>query len=354
MDTESRQSTHAVAPPTPDGDGAGTDDVYRRLWTEGHRFQLSQALRLLERAFPDAPAIGETTDYLDPPIRLRPSVDLVFPATDLKRVARREDRPAEIEVVSTFFGLYGIDSPLPYRFYEHLAHDTSDTRPFRDFLDIFNHRLYAFFYRAWKKYRPWLHYRTGGQDRHSQRMIALAGLGTPDALETTGALENVAPSPMRLAAQAGTLGPRVRNADGLEALLRALLDGVEEVEVIENVPRWVDIPSPGGLGDGGLQLGDNATVGEQVYDRSGKFRIRLGPLSIDQYRSFLPGGDRADALHELVRLYAPDYLAYDVQLQVPSTDLPPSEVGSDESQLGYTTSLGTPRQPVMSRIVDYE
>jgi type VI secretion system protein ImpH len=353
MDTESRRPTHAVTAPAPDAGGAAPDDVYRRLWREGHRFQFRQALRLLERAFPEAPPIGETADYLDPPIRLRPSVDLVFPATDLKRVARPDERPEAVEVVSTFLGLYGIDSPLPYRFYEHLAHGTSDTIPFRDFLDIFNHRLYAFFYRAWKKYRPWLHYRAGGRDRHSRRMVALAGLGTPGAMETTGALEAVAASRMRLAAQAGTLGPRVRNADGLEALLRAFLEDVE-VEVIENVPRWVDIPSPGGLGDGGVQLGENATVGEQIYDRAGKFRIRLGPLSLDQYRSFLPGGDRAEALHELVRLYAPDYLAYDVQLHVPSADLPTLEIGGDESRLGYTTSLGTPRQPLMSRIVEYE
>lgn len=354
MDTKSRRSPHVVAPPgfssashAGDGDGRPAHNVYHRLWREGHRFQFSQALRLLERAFPDAPPIGETTDYLDPPIRLRPSVDLVFPPTDLKRVARRDGRPEDVEVVMTFLGLYGIDSPLPYRFYEHLAHDTSDTIPFRDFLDIFNHRLYAFFYRAWKKYRPWLHYRAGGHDRHSRRVVSLAGLGTPNALET------VSRSPMRLAAQAGTLGPRVRNAKGLEALLQAFLDDIE-VEVIENVPRWVDIPSPSGLGDGGLQLGKNATVGRQIYDRAGKFRVRLGPLSLEKYRSFLPGGDRADMLHELVRLYAPDHLAYDVQLQVPVNELPPPEVGSDASQLGYTTSLGSPEQTLLSRIVDYE
>jgi type VI secretion system protein ImpH len=157
---------------------------------------------------------------------------------------------------------------------------------------------------------------------------------------------------MRLAAQAGTLGARVRNADGLEALLTAFLGGVE-VTVEENVPRWVDIPSRSGLGDGGLELGRNATIGEAVYDRSSKFRIRLGPMGMDEYRPLLPGGSGAATLQRLVALYAPDHLDYDVELQIPAEELPATQLGAEGSQLGHTTSLGTPTESVVSRVIDY-
>lgn len=352
MDTESRNPSKSVkvvgekretSPPDPDLFERG---VYRRLLDEGHRFQFSQAVRLLELLFPDAPAPGETTNVTDPPIHLRPSVDLVFPPTDVKRVDQTDDDPRGIHVVVTFLGLYGIDAPLPYHFYDHLAKDTKQTAPHRDFLDIFNHRLYAFFYRAWKKYRPHLHYRTGGRDRHSRRFISLAGVGTPNALDDASL------SPMRLAAQAGVLAPRSRNAAGLEALIRAFFDGVE-VEVLENVPRWVPIPSRSSLGDEGFRLGEAATVGERVYDRSGKFRLQLGPMTLEQYLALLPGGEDVPKLRDLVRLYTPDSLAYDVELRIRSEDLPTTQVGDSGNQLGFTTSAGPPQEPVISRVVDY-
>lgn len=351
MDTETRKPSKFVEgieearAPSPAFDPSESG-VHRRLLDGGHRFRFSQAVRLLELMFPDAPAPGETTSVTDPPIHLRPSVDLAFPPTDVKRVDQADDDPRGIHVVVTFLGLYGIDSPLPYHFYDHLAKKTEETASHRDFLDIFNHRLYAFFYRAWKKYRPHLHYRPGGRDQHSRRFVSLAGVGTPHALD------DVSLSPMRLAAQAGGLAPQTRNAAGLEALIGAFFDGIE-VEVIENVPRWVPIPSPSGLGDGDFRLGEAATIGERVYDRSGKFRLRLGPMPIQQYLALLPGGEDVPTLRELVRLYTPDFLAYDVELRIRSEDLPTTQLGESGSQLGFTTSAGPPREPVISRIVDY-
>lgn len=321
--------------------------VYRRLLEEGHRFQFSQVVRLLELVFPEAPAPGETTDFADVPIHFRPSVELVFPATDVKRVEWSGNDRERVQVVITFLGLYGIDSPLPYYFYEHLAQeDPVEAAPHRDFLDIFNQRLYAFFYRAWKKYRPGLHYRSAGRDRHSQRFVSLAGLGTPHAVD------DVSLSPMRLAAQAAVLAPQARNAVGLEALVAAFFDGIE-VEVVENVPRWVPIPSRGGLGDGDFRLGAQATIGEQIYDRTGKFRVRLGPMGVEQYLALLPGGEDVPVLHRLVRLHVPDYLEFDVELHIRSEDLPTTRLGKSGSRLGYTTSAGQPRTPVTSRIVEY-
>ncbi len=350
MDTKSRQSTNAVTQAEAEEDPPASwfqGRVYRRLLAEGYRFQFSQVMRLLEHAFPDAPALGETTDYADPPIRLRPSTDMVFPPTDVKRVDRVEESPEQVQVVSAFMGLYGIDSPLPDPFHERLSTGARGTAPQRDFLDFFNHRFYAFFYRAWKKYRPELHYQRGGQDRHSKRFVSLAGLGTPKALD------DVPVEPMDLAAQAATLGPRVRNANGLESLISTFLDDVE-VEVIENVPRWVPIPSRPELGDDDFALGTNAAVGEKIYDRSSKFRIRLGPMDVDLYEALLPGGEAVEWMDTLVRLYAPDYLEYDLELQVYSDDMPPTKLGDEKSKLGLMTSLGTPQESITSQVVEYE
>ena len=348
MDTEPRCSTKSVRLPegAPGSSTADTENrLYHRLLEDGHRFQFSQALRLSEFLFPDGPAPGETPTYGNVPVRIRPSVDLVFPATDVKRIQKLESD--QVAVVATFMGLYGIDSPLPYYFYEQLATGAAETIPHRDFLDIFNHRLYAFYYRAWKKYRPWVHHEVDVQDGHSRRFVALAGMGTPDALE------NVDVHPLRLAAQAGLLGPQTRNASGLEVLLEAFFDRIR-VEVIENIPRWVPIPSRFGLGDNDVRLGGGHPIGETMYDRSGKFRIRIGPLGVEKYMSLLPGEDGAIRLQELVHLYLPEYLDYDVKLQVFSDDIPETTLGGDGATLGYTTSIGEPNDAVVSRIVEYD
>jgi predicted component of type VI protein secretion system len=68
----------------------------------------------------------------------------------------------------------------------------------------------------------------------------------------------------------------------------------------------------------------------------------------------LPEGEDARRLRRVVRLYAPDHLAYDVELNVVAEELPPTSLGEGEAQLGYTTRLGGADDPVRSRIVEYE
>ncbi len=368
MDPQERKTTSVVADaaappaaeaealPAVDGEQAAQaprQGVYGRLFREGYAFDFYQAVRLLERCFPDAPPPGETTEYRDERIRIRPDVAPVFPAADVKRVEWHEapaPRKSQAHLVVSFMGLYGVGSPLPYYFYDHLATQDPSTFALRDFLDLFNHRLYAFFYRAWKKYRPPLEARGNGDDPHARRFLSLAGVGLPGTLR-----EAPVPHPLRLAAFAGRLGPRVRNVEGLKHLLASFL-GEARIDIIENVPRWVSIPERAGLGaaDGSaFTLGEISTIGERVVDRAGKFRIVLGALSLKTFQAYLPGGTLARRLDFLVRLYAPDYLDYDVELRLPSAEVPPLRLSGEAARLGLTTFLGRPTHAETTRVVRY-
>lgn len=318
--------------------------VFDRLFREGYQFDFFQAVRLLEIFFANTPKEGERDEAMETRIRIRPHSGLAFPATDVRHVELLDGKPSRARVTATFMGLYGVDSPLPVYFYNEIATETDPTKPLRDFLDMFNHRVYELFYRAWKKYRPALHYT--GEDAHSQRALCLAGLATPKALDNP---------PLRLAAFAGRLSCRVRNVEGLKNLIADFFPNLQ-VTIRENEPRWWAIPERPRMGNGDkpMKLGANATIGEKIFDVSGKFRIVLAPLTLVEYMDFLPGGGYAAMIQYLVRLYAPDYLDFDVELRLKTAEIPRLRMGMKGTQLGLTTWSGRPRGELTSRVVVYE
>ncbi len=316
--------------------------IYADLFKTGYRFDFFQAVRLLEAYFPDAPAPGTSANPTAERVHFRPYAATVFPASDVRSVTLGEEGA---EVTVTFMGLYGVASPLPVYLYQDLATEAEDTRPLREFLDIFNHRLYSYFYRAWKKYRP------GGKAKGGEgtdRFLAVAGLGTPGAL--AGAPVSVA----RLAGYAGLLNRRVRNAEGLHTLLSAFTDGLP-VEVVQNVPRRVRVADRPALGRGltAATLGGSALVGATVYDVGGKFRVALGPMGIKDFEAYLPGGPKAEALGWLVRLYAPDFLDFDVLLKLETQQMSSLRLGDRNARLGENTWVGRGEAVLTERIVTY-
>jgi type VI secretion system protein ImpH len=322
----------------------------KRLFEAGHYFDFFQAVRLLENFFPDGKCPGETADFVAEQIRFRPHSGLVFPATDIREIELVVGMPTRARVTATFMGLYGVDSPLPVFFYNSIATESEESKPLADFLDIFNHRLYALLYRSWKKYRLPVQQNISSTKRLlATRVLSLAGLGTKGTLQ-----DSTMPS-MRLAAYAGLLSMRVRNAEGLQHFLTGFLDGAN-VSIQQNIARWVDIPHRGKVGrsrEAALTLGSTACIGERVFDVSGKFRIVVGPLTFMQYLLLLPGAVTAKLVQFLVQLYVRDYLDYDVQLKLKSREIPVMKLSDKASKLGLTTWLGKPKEEITSRIIGF-
>ena len=319
--------------------------IYAELFRRGYRFNFFQAVRLLEAYFPDAPPVGTNAHPAEERIRFRPNPATVFPSSDVRSVELGEEGA---DVTVTFMGLYGVASPLPIYFYEDLATEAADTIPLRDFLDIFNHRLYSYFYRAWKKYRP-SSPSDPSRDDSTARFLAVAGLGSG------GAVDDAPVSIGRLAGFAGLLNQRVRNVEGLYTLLSAFTDGLD-IDIIENVVRRVRVNERPCLGKGSppATLGGSALLGSTVLDAGGKFRVVLGPMGLEDFESYLPGGDKADALGYLVRLYAPDFLDFDVLLKLKTKDRPPLRLGDRNARLGENTWVGRPPETVVTeRTVTY-
>jgi type VI secretion system protein ImpH len=92
----------------------------------------------------------------------------------------------------------------------------------------------------------------------------------------------------------------------------------------------------------GATLGSGAVLGRSVWDRQHKFRVRLGPLTLSQYESFLPAGKELAKLVDWVRLYLCFELDWDVRLLLKEREVPRLTLGGG-TRLGWTTWVGERR-----------
>ena len=322
-----------------------------RLFRESYYYNFFQLVYLLEKAYKEAPAPGESSDIRKERIRFRGDPALVFPASDVRSVELIEGPNPHALITATFMGLYGVDSPMPLNFHEHLGKRQEDSKRelhqqvLREFLDIFNHRFYSFFYRTWKTSRPELYLRRDMADDHSQRFLSMAGIGTSKTMDAAPV------SPMWMASFAAQFGGG-GHPEGLAKMLSDWLDGTT-VNILENIPRLVKVDERPAVGTGEISLGRTALVGTHVYDTGGQFRLQIGPIGVDLYRELRPGGARADVLVWLTRSYASDYLDFDAELLIKTEELPRLRLSGGFGELGSTAFLGRPREAVVSRVVSY-
>jgi type VI secretion system protein ImpH len=310
--------------------------LIRALEEEPASFTFFQAIRLLEQAHPETVPVGESGPASREVVRLRPTSSLAFPTADLTAVTRRRRGEPPYEIETPIFGLYGPSSPLPAFYSEDILKQEllGESDPVRGFLDVLNHRLLGLLFRAWSKYRWEFTFQPGATDRTSQYLLGLVGLGTE------GLREHVGLPAGRLLRYAGFVSQRPRGAVFLAGVLSDYFDDVP-AEVEQCVLRWVEIPveDQNRMGTANSTLGEDLVMGNSVPDRTGKCRIRLGPMGRARYEEFLPGGSLSLALGALVRFLLPDPLVYDLRLVLKGSEVPMLRVsaGLDAARLGLTS-----------------
>ena len=136
-----------------------------------------------------------------------------------------------------------------------------------------------------------------------------------------------------------------RNCDGLQSTLAHFFQIPVAVE--ENLFQWIALDSSdlGRLGRPGPSavIGQSATLGRFVPDRQHKFRIILGPLSLDAYLRFTPQGKDLPVLVEWVRTFVGFEFEWELELRIKPSSAPAAAIGTKE-RLGWTGWLGRPDQ----------
>jgi type VI secretion system protein ImpH len=299
-------------------------DLIERLTSEGYNFNFFQALSLLEEFF-------RTQDSVSNPIesgriRLTTSPSLTFPPADIAKITKTRDG---VEFVLTFMGLIGVSSPMPLYFTEYVSRFEENGVGLRDFLSIFNHRMYTLFYRAWQKYRFISMAAQGAGNPITRRIASLAGLDESKIAD---------PFYRCMLAYTGSLAGKTRSKESLRTMISDYFCGLP-VSILQWQGRWTEIANPPKIGVDS-RLGINALAGTRKWDLSGKFRVSVGPLPRERFETFLPGSDNISSMKKLVTLFLSDPLDYDIEVKLESSELVPVVLGQNTSRLGETSSLG--------------
>jgi type VI secretion system protein ImpH len=302
--------------------GRVIEALFARLQAKPAAFDLFQALRRIENAHPDRPRLGDAMRPGDEPIRFAQDPSLIFAPAAIAAFERGARQP---RLVQRVFGFLGPNGALPIHLTEYARerqlYHADNT--FAHFLDTLLHRFGLFFYRAWARAQPVVNLDRPADAPIVRHVGALIGVGEPVQRER----DALGDFPKLFFA--GRLARSVRDADGLEAWITALLGVVAKVQ--QFCGHWMAL----GLSersrlmrDGQMSVGHGAVLGRSVWDVQHKFRIVIGPVGWSRFTSLLPGSEQLDRLQAVVRQYVGFEFNWDLRLILVREDVPAWQLGS--------------------------
>jgi type VI secretion system protein ImpH len=299
------------------------------LEAEPWRFDLLAVLRRLERENPAKPRIGEARRLADEFVEISQNPYLEFPDSNLEAAAVEPN--GRMRLMARFLGMFGPQGALPLTTTEEaygwlLERDDAFPR----FVDLFQRRFLALFFRAWADARPIAQHDRPGEDRFRAYIGAMIGIGTP-AFRDADSISDFAKLPY-----AGLLAARVKSVSRLRAFLASYLE--TRVEIEEFVGSWLELDSAERtrLGSANSRLGEDCVAGASMYTVSDKFRIRVFVRDIEHFREFLPGSPVARQIADAVYLYLGLEYDWDMEIAIPAGEITPVRLGRD-ARIGWTS-----------------
>lgn len=250
-----------------------------------------------------------------------------FPPSDVGDVAIETGDVTSAALRLPVMNLLGSSSPLPAAFSDYIARGRPNADMYADFLSIMQNRLHTLWLDAQRKHALW-----GDSGAVAKKIFeSMTGLSIDKVKFYENALEGL-----------GQLSSRVRGAQGLLELLRMTWGDIP-ISIEENVGRHAAVSNAKPLG-GAARLGRNAAVGSRVYDRTSTFRITIGPLDCDTYKTFMPGENNYRLVNEIASIYINEPIICELEITCRLSDLPRARLGGAPSgggnEVGRTAVLG--------------
>lgn len=329
-----------------EGRGTGAS-LEEELFERGHAFAFFQAVRVLERLLPGRAPVGR---HESPPggevVRFRTRPTLQFPASEIHQVGRNGAAVAggpPPEMFVSFMGLIGPLGVLP----SHTTEVVAERARYKDtalweFLDLFDHRMISLFYRAWERYRFTVAFERGAHDEFTEHLFGLVGMGTRGLRGRLGLPDE------GLLLYGGLVAQRPHSAAALESVVGDYFGVPARLEPFTGQWLELDDESLCRLGRANSRLGVETVAGRRVWDAPSKFRLRLGPLTLEQFAGLVPSGPNYLPATRLARLMAGPDLDFDLRLVLRAGEVPgcalgaeAREAGAEAPRLGWTTWVKT-------------
>lgn len=305
-----------------------------RLIRDPQSHHIFHAMRVLEAQLPDTPRFAEARRPRQDKVRFGQEPTLGFPPSTIAEYKpQNADRPPKL--VNYFFGYFGPNGPLPLHLteYARTRKFNRNDPTFTAFADTLLHRVMGLLYRAWVRGQPAPAFDRGDNSETERKIAALGGFHGAH-LRDRDAMPDLAKRHF-----AGLLSAGPKNAEGLVAILNGFFNA--KVELQEFVGDWLTLePTDRWVLGGSGGLGQTTCIGERVWSNASKFRLRIGPLPLDEYKQFLPGTPALARLRAIVRNYVGDQFDWDVNLVLKGADVPQAQLGAS-TQLGLTSWVGS-------------
>lgn len=280
-----------------------------------------------------------------------------FPVAPIQHVEGHPEHAAAEEdimlwVFVSILGLYGASGCLPNYFDEVIYEEQVEVDRLRDelddhgmvpgerlrpFLGLLNERIYHYLYQSWASPRL-LETDPGDIDNFQRALLALAGLATRDDYRHL------------LIPCITFFAHPTRSPWGLIQLLTTIF--AVAVTLTEHVPKRIpmDPSSYSLLGKQWAELGKTSILGTSTTAAALYFGVIIGPVALDRFAAFLPGGRDYVLLINLVEMYTPMHLEYHVELILDPAEIPRLTwtLGRHPCRLGLGTMLNPARRTRLS------
>lgn len=328
--------------------------VVEQLLERPYRFEFAQAVRIarawLNRFVPDA------ATRKHPTVWFRHRTSLAFPASevdavDLEHVAATQASHTDstgdlkrISITPSFGSMLGVSGYLPYHYTEELLELDLRTGPDGQtgFFELLSQRATLLHHDAWEKCRVYPAAVTQCDEDLHKIQLALAGVPRA-ANNTPSGCANSTQMTLFAAFYAGVLRHHATSPQVLQNVLSEYFDVPFQVQPFIGTWRALDQDERVRVGDG-CTLDTGLLLGPRGYDRTDRVRLRIGPLSLDQYERFLPRTEGAAALAQIVGMFRVAALSFEVQLVLRAADVPQvvlRRTNRPGTALGYVASIST-------------
>jgi len=328
-----------------DPDRNATYALILRLMEKPFAYGFYSAVRRIECAKRAPSRTGASLRLKDDPLRFAQEASLAFAPSTVAAFSPGKRGEADRMTVN-FMGLFGPNGALPLHLTEYARDRERNSRDptFVRFCDIFHHRMISLFYRAWAVNQPAVSFDRVADNPDSDRfgiyLASLIGLGEK-TLRRRDAVPDIAKQHF-----SGRLAHQSKPPEGLAAIIADYFGMPCEIQ--EFMGHWIDIPPADHLRMGSDpavgRLGDTAVVGSRIWDCSQLFRIRIGPISLREYKRLLPQNRSFARLVGWARNYVGYEFNWEVQLVLRKDQVPPARLGGppgEGTMLGWTSWLAT-------------